>query len=113
MNKYYLVFNFKGVSIGTMLNSNQFANIFCDFYDTSDEIILNDSQWIYEPFYYKGEYYVFEPVLHNPHFFNIYEAEKDNDDGKYYGINLVEENIPWSLVLIKNSEGNIIYNIFE
>ena len=120
-NIYYLGFRWKRDVNVVKVTANQLAN---ELLGSTDDIMvlkwnnerdedgfgISDQGYTYH-LWFDGHDYVIE-FADDPHFFNIYEYKKDEEDPtKWYGEHMVAENIPWICLKIEDENGNEIYNL--
>lgn len=120
MNIYYLAFKYKQDVNVAKVTANQMAN---ELLGNTDDIV--EFKWGHEHkdtetgpsdqgytnhFFIDDKRYVVEFSSENPHFFDLYEYQKD-EDGNWFGEKIVAKNIPWVCIRIEDEEGNEIYNL--
>lgn len=119
MNIYYLAFKYKQDVNVAKVTANQMAN---ELLGNTDDIL--DLKWGNEHkdtetgpsdqgytnhFYIDGQRCVVEFSSEDPHFFDLYKYEKEDD--YWVGEGLVAKHIPWICIRIEDEEGNELYNL--
>lgn len=121
-NIYYLAFKYKKDVNVVKVTANQLANellgntddIFNLKWDKEhkeNEFGLSE-QGFTKHLWFDGNDYVIE-FADDPHFFNVYEAAKYDDETEWYGEKKVADNIPWICIKIEDENGNEIYNLIN
>lgn len=116
MRTYIVTFPFKGNYHFVSFTDEMLANSVMTASDEAyyDLLFVNDNAYqnggenhgFFCEKIYDGGYYTVEFNLKNPHAFNIYESEEEN----YL---IVEENVPWCLLKVKDENKEAIYNISD
>ena len=114
MNTYKISFLFGGKFHYINITANQIANhVVNQNVDISGSMYEYDDgeRNLYEKFYVGGKTYIATLSLYNSNCVNVYEYIK-YEDGEESDI-LVEENIPYMLLQIVSSNGDVVYNITD
>lgn len=119
MNIYYLAFKYKQDVNVAVVTANQLAN---ELLGNTDDIIglkwnnehgdsetgISDQGYT-NHFFIDGQRCVVEFSDKDPHFFDLYKYKKE---GEYWvGEGIIAKHIPWICTMIKDEEGNIIYDL--
>ena len=103
MNYYTATFPFKGDFYFVTFNSDMLANNAVMGDDFSDYKFNHNGQYFDEKIWYKGKEYSVNFNFSDVSKFNVYDEEDS----------LVEGEIPFLVLKVKNDNGETIYNIVE
>ena len=103
MNYYTATFQFQGDFHFVTFNSDMLANNAVMEDDFSDYKFNHIGQYFDEKIWHKGKKYSVNFNFSDVSKFNVYDEEDT----------LVEEEIPFLVLKVENSDGEIIYNIVD
>ena len=112
MNTYKISFLFGGKFHYINITANQIANnVVKQNVDISDYMYDDGDRYLYEKFYVGDKTYIATLSLYKSNCVNVYEYIKYEDGEE--SDSLVEENIPYMLLQIVSSNGDVVYNITD